>query len=433
MTELGPLPEEWRVVRLGEVFSLVPKQQRAVRIQENQNYRLLTVRLYAKGIVLRSEEQGSRIGTKVLYKTEPQDFIFSKIDARNGAWGFVCPDLAGGLISGDFPILRHAHEKADQAFLEFLLSRPSMWEPLRNMAVGTTNRRRIQPKQLLSLLIPLPPLLEQRAIADVLRTVQRAKEATERVIAALRELKKSLMRYLFTYGPVPVDQADHVPIHDTEIGPLPAHWRVVRLGEVIKRTQYGLSKRGHQVGRYPILRMNNIEDGKVKTNELQFVDLDPDVFENFRLKLGDILFNRTNSFELVGKTAIFNLEGDFVFASYLIRLEVDRERLIPEFGNEVLNWPDTQVRLKSLASRGVSQSNISATKLKRFSIPLPPLPEQQEIARILRAVDRKIEAEEARQRALEALFRTLLHDLMTARRRLPAEFISRFAEETDHE
>jgi type I restriction enzyme S subunit len=439
MTELGPLPEEWRVVRLGEVFSLVPKQQRAVRIQENQNYRLLTVRLYAKGIVLRSEEQGSRIGTKVLYKTEPQDFIFSKIDARNGAWGFVCPDLAGGLISGDFPILRHAHEKADQAFLEFLLSRPSMWEPLRNMAVGTTNRRRIQPKQLLSLLIPLPPLLEQRAIADVLRTVQRAKEATERVIAALRELKKSLMRYLFTYGPVPVDQADQVALKETEIGPVPEEWEVVRLGDLVNQgilwMKNGFPQGKHnQSGKGIIhLRPFNInEDGYIDISQKKFVD--PPQKGQYWVLPGDVIFNNTNSEELVGKTAYFDLHGNFVISNHMTIIRVVRTEIIETYYlAKYLHQLWRQGLFRKMCRRHVNQASVSLERLKRLSVPLPPLSEQRAIAEILRAVDRKIEAEEARQRALEALFRTLLHDLMTARRRLPAEFISRFAEETDHE
>jgi len=133
----------------------------------------------------------------------------------------------------------------------------------------------------------------------------------------------------------------------------------------------------------------------------------------------------------VGKTALFDLDGTFVFASYLIRLKPDTQFIIPEFLNFYMNWEKSQQCLKYLASRGVSQSNINATKLKGLSIPLPPLPEQHEIARILQILNRKIEAEEQRKAALEALFQTLLHDLMTARRRLLAEFVTQFKKESE--
>jgi len=93
-------------------------------------------------------------------------------------------------------------------------------------------------------------------------------------------------------------------------------------------------------------------------------------------------------------------------------------RLTPWFLNYYFNWDETQRRLKLLASRGVSQSNISATKLKGFVIPLPPLPEQHQIAHILTTVDNKIEAEQQRKSALQTLFQTMLHLLMTGRVRV---------------
>jgi type I restriction enzyme, S subunit len=237
MTELGPLPKEWRVVRLGEVASLVAKKTRETRINDCETYRLVTVKLYAKGVVLRSVTRGDKIGTKVLYKVEEGDFVFSKIDLRNGAWGFVPMELAGALVSGDFPIIRIDQTAVWQDYLTYYLSQPYTWEPFRAVSVGTTGRRRARPDAVMTLPIPLPPLPEQRAIAHVLRTVQRAKEATEGVIAALKELKKSLMQHLFTYGPVPVTERERVPLQETEIGPIPAHWRVVRLGEVVEKTK----------------------------------------------------------------------------------------------------------------------------------------------------------------------------------------------------
>ncbi len=266
--------------------------------------------------------------------------------------------------------------------------------------------------------IALPPLPEQKAIAHVLRTVQQAKEATAKVIAAARQLKASLMRHLFTYGPVPFAEADQVELKETEIGRIPSSWQVAPLGEYLTETQYGLSKRGEEQGKYPILRMNNLAEGKLRLDDLQHVDLEDDEFSKFALRRGDLLFNRTNSFELVGKTSLYLERGPFVFASYLIRVAPDHARLHSGFLNYYMNLASTQARLKQLASRAVSQSNINATKLRGFLIQVAPLGDQEQIAALIDCLERKREAEEARALTLGALFISLLENLMTGRVRV---------------
>jgi type I restriction enzyme S subunit len=226
------------------------------------------------------------------------------------------------------------------------------------------------------------------------------------------------MRHLFTYGPVPVAEAEKLPLKETEIGPAPEHWDVVKLGEVVTKTQYGLSLRGQISGQYPILRMNNLTEGCVDSHGLQFVDLDKDTFTKFRMNRGDVLFNRTNSYDLVGKTALFDLHDSYVFASYLIRIVTQDKLLFSPFVNYYMNTWFGQSHLKSLATRAVGQSNISASKLKGFLIPLPSITEQQRIARMLSSVDSKIKAEKNRKVALQALFKTMLHDLMMGKIRV---------------
>jgi type I restriction enzyme S subunit len=160
--------------------------------------------------------------------------------------------------------------------------------------------------------------------------------------------------------------------------------------------------------------MNCQQDGKVLMRDLQYVDLDERTAAVYRLYAGDVLFNRTNSYELVGRTAILESDTDAVFASYLVRVAVDKERLDPRYLNHFLNWEVAQSELKKLASRGVSQANISASKLRDFAIPIPPtLDEQYEIVAILDAIDRKIDLHKRKRAVLEDLFKALLHKLMT--------------------
>ncbi|WP_216641407.1 restriction endonuclease subunit S [Thermus scotoductus] len=254
--------------------------------------------------------------------------------------------------------------------------------------------------------IPLPPLPEQRAIAHVLRTVQEAKEATERVITALRELKKSLMRHLFTYGPVPVDAIERVELQETEIGPLPAHWRVVRLREVASFTMgqsppsstYNTSGEG-----LPFLQ-GKAEFGEVYPTPVKWCSQPKKVASrgsiliSVRAPVGDVNVARE----------------DYCIGRGLAAIN----------GNEVLNnWflfyllIFTKRRLED-SGTGSTFKSINKGVLQNFLIPLPPLPEQREIARMLQAIDARIEAEEKKKTALEALFRTLLHHLMTAKIRV---------------
>ena len=220
-------------------------------------------------------------------------------------------------------------------------------------------------------------------------------------------MKASSLNRLFTRGLRGEAQKE------TEIGPVPESWEVVNLGTFLKAAQYGLSVKGHTAGRYPILRMNCQIDGRVEFRDLQYVDVDDAFFEAFKLCDGDLLFNRTNSYELVGRTAIFRSQQDAVFASYLIKLRLDEEAFIPEFLNYHFGRDSTQSDLKKLASRGVSQANISASKLKEFSVPKPGIDEQREIVAILEAVDRKIDLHRRKKAVLEDLFKSLLHKLMT--------------------
>ena len=187
--------------------------------------------------------------------------------------------------------------------------------------------------------IPKPKPEDQQRIVRLLDSVQRSIENAAAQSRELSALKAATMAKLFREG------SRGEPLQQTEIGEIPKSWAVRPIGDVITQAQYGLSIRGEREGRYPILRMNCQKDGRVLFENLQFVSLQEQEAATYLLADGDILFNRTNSIDLVGRTAIFQGERKAVFASYLIRLKTPGQVLNSGFLNHYLNRGDVQAIL----------------------------------------------------------------------------------------
>ncbi len=195
---------------------------------------------------------------------------------------------------------------------------------------------------------------------------------------------------------------------------LPEGWCEVPLLDVVPSVQYGVSlPLNDGEDGIPVMRMNNLRDGAMDVRDVKR-SANPQALA-LRLQPGDVLFNRTNSIEHVGRTSLWRgeLEGAS-FASYLVRLVPDRARLEPEYLVSWLNMPATQLLIRQFATPGVHQVNINPTNLRRVRIELPKdTSQQRRIAEILATVDEAMEQTEALVAKLQQMKAGLMHDLFT--------------------
>ena len=298
-------------------------------------------------------------------------------------------------------------------FLYYFLNSENYFVFLTRLQQTSTGLRNLPKKEFLKFNVPFPALPEQRAVAGVLGVVDSVIAKTGEVIAKTERLKKGLMQTLLTRG------IGHKKYKQTPIGTTPKTWQIVRLGEVLELCQYGLSARFGDRGKYHILKMDDIVDGVAIPDNAKYIDLDERTFENFKLEKGDILFNRTNSYELVGRTGIFLLDGDYTFASYLIRLRPKKEIVDSLFLTYYMIFSNN--RLRQLATRAVHQANINATNLQSFTISIPPLSEQKKIAETLMTLDKKLEFERKEKAKLERIKQGLMDLLLTGKVRVKVD------------
>jgi len=190
-------------------------------------------------------------------------------------------------------------------------------------------------------------------------------------------------------------------------------WEMIKLGDMAI-TEYGTSRKSQEKGKYAVLRMGNLQKGEIDFTNLLYSDADED-FAKLKLVKGDVLFNRTNSPELVGKASIFRGHAlPMIFAGYLVRVTVDRLKIIPEYLNVILNSPYGQELNNKYVSISGNQANINATKLKSYPIPTPPLEIQKQIIGQLEAERKMIEYQKEVIKAFEEKIKNRLNGLWQA-------------------
>lgn len=413
ITELGVLPKDWSMVKLGIIL-----KEKDTRVKD-LNYKdipVLSITRY-EGLILQSKKFNKRVASVDIqkYKVVEKGQIVYGFPMDEGVI-YSLKNIEMGAVSPVYEVWKVNSEIAFTHFVDYILKTPFMISTYKKLSSNTVHRRRIVKKDdFKKIIIPLPPLPEQQAIAYVLQTVQEAKERIEGVIQAAKELKKSLLKYLFTYGPVPVEDAENVSLKDTEVGMIPEEWQVVRLGEVAEKPTYGLTTTAtSSLTPYKLLRISDIQDGRINWENVPFCERDEPSKEKYILKNNDIVIARIGA--TTGKAIQYKKGPITLFASYLIRIRTKQ----PLESNFLINFFYTDFYWKQINEQkgGRLKKGVNIPIINNLLIPLPSLHIQQRITDILSTVDERIESAENQKQSLDILFKTLLSRLMSGKIRV---------------
>ena len=259
--------------------------------------------------------------------------------------------------------------------------------------------------KLLSLNYAFPEALKKSILQDAVQGKLVPQDPTDEPASVLLERIRAEKQKLIVEGKIKKDKHESVIfrrdnshyekldgiercIDDEILFEIPDSWAWTSVGEVCTNIQYGSSQKSAPTGKIAVLRMGNLQNGRIVLDKLVYTS-DSKEIEKYPLEYNDLLFNRTNSKELVGKVAIYKSEIPAIYAGYLVRLHpilIDSDYL-----NYVMQSQYYWIYCQNVRSDAIGQSNINAEKLKRFIFPLPPLQEQKRIVNQISWAMSKIE------------------------------------------
>lgn len=373
------IPNNWCWVRLGNITQIkggkrIPKGTSLLK--ENTGYKYIRVTDMKNGTVLNDDIHyiSKDIYNKISNYTISKNDIYITCAGTIGRVGIIPVEFDGANLTenADKIIIKHINKNLLVKVLSSYIVQKQIQE-----VITTGCQPKLAIKKIEQLKIPLPPINEQQRIVERIESLfvklDRAKELIENTLAQFEQNKMAIL-------------------HKAFIGELTAKWRKENnidlsswqektIDELCTSLKYGTSKKSKPEGSVVVLRMGNLQNGEIDWSNLMYTD-DKDDIEKYLLKKGDVLFNRTNSPELVGKTSIYRGEYPAIYAGYLIKLDYGKD-IIGEYLNYMMNSTKAKHYCYTVKTDGVSQSNINAKKIGAFEIPVPTIEEQQEIVNIL--------------------------------------------------
>lgn len=274
-----------------------------------------------------------------------------------------------------------------------------------------------------------PEVNEQRRIASALKLSDYAILKAKAELEVTRDLKRSLMAQVFESGLSPSVKKKSYKIHRCYSASVPSHWDTEPLGKNLVLVEYGTNapSNDYQSG-YPVIAIPQVVAPNLSLTNVPFAEVSESEAAALRLITDDVLLIRTNGNpEYIGKSTIVSAEvgaTQTIFASYLIRLRTDKEKLLGAYLNYFLASPLGRRQAGAVANTSAGNNNIGARSIMQFKLPRPPVPEQHQIVDLLNGVEALINALNGKVESLQQVKKSLQQNLLTGKIRLPPFSVS---------
>ena len=377
-------------VKLGEVCEILNGFAFKSSLYVNEGIRIIRITNVQKGYIEDSDPKYYPIeytNSIEKYILKENDLLMS-LTGNVGRVGLISKTMLPAVLNQRVACLRTIDSLISKEYVfQFLNS--DLFEQSAIRSSNGVAQKNLSTDWLKKVEITYPSVEQQELITSTLNLIERLICCRKKQNKKFNELVKSRFNEMFILS----------------------DFSLKRLGELVDEVRYGTSLPATINGKYGYLRMNNItENGKLNIQNLKHIDIPEKDLEKYVVRKGDVLFNRTNSIELVGKTCIYELDFDMVIAGYIIRIRTNNNILNPRYLSEFLNFPSTKKFLRNIAKGAVNQANINAKELQDISIPLAPLSIQNEFADFVAQVDKSQLAIQKSLDELETLKKSLMQE-----------------------